>query len=458
MSNVDPLNPMGGFDWSNPEPTPSLGMPPPPPAVAPGAPNVRPAAQPAATAPKPGQAPPPAQAPVSIEDQLQKLLAEQENIKQQANSLLATQRATADQRGQDVQATMAERPQAPAQETFNQQQPMPDHEQFAKTAPLLTILAALGGKLTKMSGLTMLKATNAMIAGTMSGSQEAYTQAKKVYDDEYAKFAERQKQKIAIYKDQLEAWKDTYQGREKAWTIASNAVGDTLTQIKDVQTSEVSILRAQAQMMKEKKAQQQQAKDRDKDIVIQNWQKAGASYAKLSTAKQALDNAYILLPKVLEKYRNDKNEGLASPVPKPISQWLISTGDTDVQRFSAFLTDAKPMLAALETSGTGSRSNMLLQQMISDTVPRDVFSKGPAEIDTLARQNKATVDLAMKQMRTYVDVWDKRAKSMGIDLPQLPEIGIPESQLPSDVAARSRGAASSGGTMTLDDYLKSQEQ
>ena len=311
------------------------------------------------------------------------MLDQKKTIDAQLQQTLAAQKQTEQQKAASYDAALADQPQMPAQEQFNQQQPIPDHEAFAKTAPLLTIFAALGGKLTKMSGLTMLKATNAMIAGTISGNQEAYTQAKKVYDDEYAKFAERQKQKMQIYKDQLTAWKDTYQGREKSWQIASSAVGDTLTQLKDVQTNETSILRAQAQLMKEKKAQAKQADDlkwfKAGETADTNYRKVEATIPRLEMADETISNVKAELPALLADLKKALGKNATAPVP--LGDLLKKYGDDPrVGQLVARINALKTALIGIESSGAGSmRSNQFIQQIFAKTAP-DVFNNPASQI------------------------------------------------------------------------------
>jgi hypothetical protein len=392
--NVDPLNPMGGsIDWSNPPPPPSAGLQPaPPPATSPGQPTPRPGLQP--TAPSAQKTPQtPAPPSTDITAQLQQEIDASKAKTAQLDQLLQQQQAQQTQASQQFQSALADRPAAPAPETFNQQLPQPDAQQMMKTAPLLTVLAALGGKLTKMSGLTMIKATNAMISGQIAGNQQAYQDAKKTYDAEWEKFQDRQKQKLQIYKDQLEAWKDTYTGREKAWIIANQAVGDTITQAKNVQTHEDAILRAQVSLMQKKKAQQQQADDlkwfKAGETSDANARKIEATIPRLEMADETIKKVQKELPALIADLK--KSLGPAATTNETIGNLIKKySSDPRVGEFVARVNALKTALIGIEASGAGTmRSNQFIQQIFAKTAP-DLFSQSAAQI-----QEATSIDAKM---------------------------------------------------------------
>ena len=407
--NVNPLNPMGpmqGLDWSGndlpPQPMNLANSPPQsPPATSPGQPMPRPAAQPSA----PQQQQAPAQAAPGSDAWLQQRIADLDSQIKQLSDVANKQTGVASQRAQEFQSSLNESPTAPAQESFNQQMPQPNAQEMMKSAPLLAVFAALGGKLTRMSGLTMIKATTGMIDGQIAGNQKAYQDAKATYDNEYQKFQDRQKQKLQVYKDQLEAWRDTYSGREKSWLIANAAVGDTINQAKSLQTNEVSILRAWAAMKgqekKQQAAQQKQADDfkwfKAGEPAEANARKIEATLPRLEMADDTIKKIRDQLPALIADLK--KALGPAASTPATIGDLIKKYGsDPRVGEFVARVNALKTALIGIEGS-SNMRSNQFLQTIFSKTAP-DLFNQPASQVAEATRIDAGMINSAYTKAKS----------------------------------------------------------
>lgn len=93
-------------------------------------------------------------------------------------------------------------------------------------APYLIGLAALGGKVAGLHAKTMLGATNGMVQGLIKGSDQAYADNKKRYDDAYQKWADQFNQQKKIYDEMRQVYKGRIDADLRALEFARKATGD----------------------------------------------------------------------------------------------------------------------------------------------------------------------------------------------------------------------------------------
>jgi hypothetical protein len=86
-------------------------------------------------------------------------------------------------------------------------------------APVLAILTALGGKLTRLNGLQMLAATNGIVQGLNEASEKKYQDSMNAFNAAYEKMRDHQRRLMDAHKMMLTA----YQGRADAYQKASEA-------------------------------------------------------------------------------------------------------------------------------------------------------------------------------------------------------------------------------------------
>jgi predicted transcriptional regulator len=143
---------------------------------------------------------------------------------------LSDERADAKAYQADLQTEQAEDKKLTAAEIANlEQQPPAPPEQVAnplqRMAPLL-LIAALGGKASKLDANAMLGATIGTVNGYLSGNQQAYENSTKAYDEAYKRFQERQEQQEKIFDTMREAYKGQADADQKALSMAHQLTGD----------------------------------------------------------------------------------------------------------------------------------------------------------------------------------------------------------------------------------------
>jgi hypothetical protein len=117
----------------------------------------------------------------------------------------------------DQKLAMADERQQRLDAGGTQTPPMDMMPEIMQQMPYLVAMTAIGGALTKQSGLAMLSGLNGMLQGANKGDQEGYDQAWKRYEAEYQKQKDRQTEQQAIYKMYLDAYAD----RPDAFDIAA---------------------------------------------------------------------------------------------------------------------------------------------------------------------------------------------------------------------------------------------
>lgn len=127
---------------------------------------------------------------------------------------------------QDYQGTVANVPPPPVQSPFLEQ-PVQDHfAETQKVMPFLFAMAALGGRATKASGMTMLGSMTGMQKGLIQGNQEAYEQSRQKYEDAYRKWREDWESKRDTYEMYLKAYQPRIDASKIAWEKAEKVHDD----------------------------------------------------------------------------------------------------------------------------------------------------------------------------------------------------------------------------------------
>ena len=93
-------------------------------------------------------------------------------------------------------------------------------------APLLSILSAVGGKMTRASGLQMLAAQNGIVQGLNQGNEEAYQAARQQWKDGFDKYTAQVKMQEQYYNLMLKAYGGRADAEEKAALAAERMSGN----------------------------------------------------------------------------------------------------------------------------------------------------------------------------------------------------------------------------------------
>jgi hypothetical protein len=113
-----------------------------------------------------------------------------------------------------------------------------------QAAPLMSMLAVLGGKAAGLSGRAMLGAMNGMMEGLNTGSEEQYQQHLDAWKQQIAAYKERHEQQLEIYNLMLDAYKGRADAALKARDFALDMTKDTMDERDKVIKNSIDIFRA----------------------------------------------------------------------------------------------------------------------------------------------------------------------------------------------------------------------
>lgn len=147
----------------------------------------------------------------------------------------------------DPSSVMGPPPQAPTPDMA----PKDHFDGMMKVAPLFMALAAVGGKFARVNGIGMLKTTNEMMKGMLSGNAQAYQNASQEYDKKWQDYNDKYRTWIDTYKAYNTAYKDRIDAQYKAVEGANKAIGeqdlkaDRESKLSATQVSQAEKLHAQ---------------------------------------------------------------------------------------------------------------------------------------------------------------------------------------------------------------------
>lgn len=112
-------------------------------------------------------------------------------------------------------------------------------------APVLAILTALGGKMTRLNGQQMLAATNGIVAGLNESSEQKYDAGWKAWQASFNAMKEHQRELMRMHQLMLQS----YQGRADAYQKAAEAsrrmTGDLLSAEQKKVGNTINLFKAQ---------------------------------------------------------------------------------------------------------------------------------------------------------------------------------------------------------------------
>jgi hypothetical protein len=115
------------------------------------------------------------------------------------------------------------------------------------TAPMLALLTALGGKITKLSGQNMLAATSGIVQGLNSASEKQYEDSYNAWMAGYQKLKEHQTQLMHQHQLMLEAYSGRADAYQKASEAARRQTGDLLDQKQQAVAQRTNTFKAQSE-------------------------------------------------------------------------------------------------------------------------------------------------------------------------------------------------------------------
>jgi len=127
---------------------------------------------------------------------------------------------------------------------------MPSSAQFyahaMKTAPLVAMMAALGGKAAGLSGEEMLGALNGMMSGFNAGSAQNYQEALARWQAGLKQLKERNAEQLEMYKLMLDAYQGRIDAAQKARDFALSMTGDAISAKEAAVKDSIDIFSARA--------------------------------------------------------------------------------------------------------------------------------------------------------------------------------------------------------------------
>lgn len=152
-------------------------------------------------------------------------------------------------------------------------------------APMLAILTALGGKLTRLNGMQMLAATNGIVQGMNQAAENQYNDAYNAWQASYQKMKEHQAQLMRIHQQMLQAYAGRADAYQKAADAARRMTGDLLDAKQSQLKDRLDLFKAQSEAINRldrvKYSYDQLHERQLKDIQQQaNWKKLHDQVAK----------------------------------------------------------------------------------------------------------------------------------------------------------------------------------
>ena len=160
------------------------------------------------------------------------------------------------------------------------------------TAPIMAILTALGGKLTKLNGMQMLAATNGIVSGLNESSEKKYTDSMNAWNAAYQQMRDHQQRLMDTHKIMMEAYRGRADAYQKAVEAARRMTGDILDDTQRKKQATIDAYKAQAAAWeKTQRLKYSWANQHEKileHIDLQNHRKAiEAAAAKMSPENKA---------------------------------------------------------------------------------------------------------------------------------------------------------------------------
>jgi len=164
--------------------------------------------------------------------------------------------------------------------------PVNHMQEVMKGAPMLMILTAIGGQLTRSSGMAMLSGMTGMMNGLTAGSRQQYEDAYKDFRTNY----EQQRDRMALMQRIYDQRLDAYKGRADAAQLAAKAAHDAIGDITQQEQNLISNFKTQQniQLQLDKLAEQAQ---NHRDMMDVRQQLADIQQQRADTYRTKQENA-----------------------------------------------------------------------------------------------------------------------------------------------------------------------
>lgn len=168
-----------------------------------------------------------------------------------------------------------------------------------QAAPIIGILAALGGKAAGLSGTAMLGALNGMAQGINEGSEENFKAALDKWKEQLQEYRERNEQQQQMYKVMLDAYSSRADAAQKARDFALTMTNDAFDQKQMAVKDSMNIWDMRTKQIEE--AQRMTAVFdemhlREQELKLKQQQAAGPADPTVKALDGALSTAGVQIP------------------------------------------------------------------------------------------------------------------------------------------------------------------
>jgi hypothetical protein len=116
-------------------------------------------------------------------------------------------------------------------------------------APMLALLTAIGGKVTRLNGQQLLAATHGIVSGLNAGAEAQYADSMKAWDAAYERMREHHQRLMDAHRLMLTAYQGRADAYQKAAEAARRLTGDLLDEKQTKINERINAFKAQEQAM-----------------------------------------------------------------------------------------------------------------------------------------------------------------------------------------------------------------
>lgn len=206
-------------------------------------------------------------------------------------------------------------------------------------APVLAILTAIGGSVTRLNGQQMLAATNGIVQGLNESSEEKYDSAWKAWQASYQAMRDHQQQLTRARQLMLTAYQGRADAYQRAGEAARRMTGDLLSAEQKQKMATIDTFKAQdaamARLARINETHRMNDEHIRKDLAMESrWKQTQAASAKLPAGTKALIAAEQ------QSYKNAKDQATLAKAQLGQLNTNLTMGDEERQARTKQLQDA----------------------------------------------------------------------------------------------------------------------
>jgi hypothetical protein len=396
---------------------------------------------------------PTSELPSSVDPIIGQLLSDYQKDTQQGREDLAKAQAMPVGSVPTIQAAQQQQQEIDKADPFTSLPPVDHINELMSQAPLLIGLTALGGSVMGVPAQAMLASTNGMVSGLVKGDQQAYQDEKEKYQSEYNRWAKKHGELWNIFQSLQDAYKASLGEKQGAIKAAEATIRLAKTEGTDA-IKFLSYLQKGKDLEVRQRALEERLGKQDENNLLKamgQMPKVVQGYSRLSSAIQYTNRMSALLPTLIDKYKAKTG---STVVPDSVGKLLTAISDDPaVGEYVQLSKDLKAALVGVEMP-QGTRGNMFIQKIISETAP-NLWTMSAAQLQaqmagavTLLNETRTSQKKLIDGFQSIID------KHGGPDMtPGEAEYKTPNPEIPNQSAAPKegdKGTSKSGKPMHFD--------